>query len=88
MSDAFAVQAADALQLDDNEFFRRGPFGELVLEIGAADAHEAYQAFVDDTLERLARLQPQLCLLPTYSTNASFRWLPTCATNPPMISAW
>lgn len=57
MSDAFAVQAADALQLDDNEFFRRGPFGELVLEIGAADAHEAYQAFVDDTLARLARLQ-------------------------------
>ena len=56
MSDTFGSAPA-GMPSDDTEVFCRRPFDELVAEIGAGDALEAYQAFIDDTVERLDRLQ-------------------------------
>jgi signal transduction histidine kinase/DNA-binding NarL/FixJ family response regulator/HPt (histidine-containing phosphotransfer) domain-containing protein len=57
MLDVFSGDPAAARQPDDADIFRRGPFDELIAEIGADDAREAYQAFIDDATERFARLQ-------------------------------
>jgi signal transduction histidine kinase/DNA-binding NarL/FixJ family response regulator/HPt (histidine-containing phosphotransfer) domain-containing protein len=56
MSDMFSSEPA-GMPSDDTELFCRRPFDELVAEIGADDAFEAYQAFVEDAAERLDRLQ-------------------------------
>jgi signal transduction histidine kinase/DNA-binding NarL/FixJ family response regulator/HPt (histidine-containing phosphotransfer) domain-containing protein len=55
MSDTFDSEP-DA-PADNSELVCRAPFDDLVAEIGSEDALEAYQAFVEDAVERLDRLQ-------------------------------
>jgi signal transduction histidine kinase/DNA-binding NarL/FixJ family response regulator/HPt (histidine-containing phosphotransfer) domain-containing protein len=57
MADTFGSGPAGLPQPDEPELFCRRPFDDLVDEIGADDALEAYQAFVDDAAERLDRLR-------------------------------
>jgi CheY-like chemotaxis protein/HPt (histidine-containing phosphotransfer) domain-containing protein len=57
MSDAFGSEPAGAAQPEESAIFRRRPFDDLIEEIDADAAFAAYQAFVDDAVERLDRLQ-------------------------------